>query len=202
MRGVPVEIYVVKNLTAKLILGMDFIQRGNVLINGANQTVSVNGEVISRKFLGAKDEISEIQTVKVLDGRSLRRLDIPSHSLAKVFVKLDDDSNDGTEKLALELEEDHHELTVYSTISTYNPKAKGYSVMIANPTEAPVMILKGTKICKLVNAKRTFYPPTIEQRQGTTGNQTITGKGTSRIPKENNPKMPTRISKKVRRFIS
>ena len=133
------------------------------MINGANQTVSVNGEVISRKFLGAKDEISEMQTSKVQDGRSLRRLDIPSHSLAKVFVKLDDESNDGTEKLALELEEDHHELTVYSTISTYNPKAKGYTVMIANPTEAPVTILIGTKICKLVNAKRTFYPPTINK---------------------------------------
>ena len=54
-RGVPVEIYVVKNFTTKLILGMDFIQRGNVVINGANQTLSVNGEVISRKFLGARD---------------------------------------------------------------------------------------------------------------------------------------------------
>ena len=92
---------------------MDLIQRGNVLINGANQTVSVNGEVISRKFLGVRDEISEIQTIKVPEGRSLRRLDIPSHSLAKVFAKLDDDSNDGTEKLALELEEDHHELMIY-----------------------------------------------------------------------------------------
>ena len=162
-RGIPVEIYVVKNLTTKLILGMDFIQRGNVVINGANQTISVNGEVISRKFLGAKDEISEIQTAKVPNGRSLRRLDIPSYSLAKVFVKLDDDSNDETEKLALELEEDHHDLTVYSTISTYNSKTKGYAIMIANPTEAPITILKGTKICKLVNAKRTFYPPTINE---------------------------------------
>ena len=142
---------------------MDFIQRGNVVINGVNQTISVNGEVISRKFLGAKDEISEIQTAKVPNGRSLRRLDIPSYSLAKVFVKLDDDSNDETEKLALELEEDHHDLTVYSTISTYNSKTKGYAIMIANPTEAPITILKGTKICKLVNAKRTFYPPTINE---------------------------------------
>ena len=54
-RGVQVEIYVVKNLTTKLILGMDFIQRGNVVIKEVNQTVSINGEVISRKFLGAKE---------------------------------------------------------------------------------------------------------------------------------------------------
>ena len=35
--------------------------------------------------------------------------------------------------------------------------------MIANPKEAPITILKGTKISKMVNAKWTFYPPTISE---------------------------------------
>ena len=54
-RAVNIELYVIKNMSTKLILGMDFYQKAGIIVNGMNTTVSANGKVLVEGFYGDKE---------------------------------------------------------------------------------------------------------------------------------------------------
>ena len=160
-KSINVEIYVVKNLSSKLILGMDFMTKANINIDVAKTIVSVNGKTICTQFFHEREIRTTPTTVTQTrrTGSCTMRRQIPAHSIAKISIKLNGEPNG--EMYLTETENPYDDLIVYDTIGEADEHGRT-QIFVGNRGADPIDISRGIPICEAI-ATKDFSAPTLNE---------------------------------------
>ena len=154
------ETYIIDNLSTTMILGVDFVARAGIIINGKTRKVIMGDEVINETFDGG-DNGQDINGIDMEYGRLLRKIEIPGHTIC--CTKVTGPQMENQDCISTDYNNGRPDIVTYHTITRKTTNGSGYKIMIGNGGSQPVILDKGTKLVNLEKITTTFAPPRIEE---------------------------------------
>ena len=153
------ETWVIKNLTTEMILGIDFITKSGMIINGKTRKVIIGDEVINERFCDGKTHTTEISGINeeeyFRNGSLVKKIEIPGHTLCTVEVKTPTPFGDEEFYCQQPLEGGRPDLIVYDGLTRRNEKGDKVKVMVGNISIEPLILDEGIKVAHLIPLKHS-----------------------------------------------
>ena len=154
------EVYVIDNISMELILGVDFVARAGLIINGKTRKVIMGDQVINETFDGGEDG-NNINMIGMENGRLMRKIEIPGHTIC--CTKVTGPQTEDRDYISTDYENGRPDILTYHTITRKSQDRNGYRIMIGNSGSQPIILDKGTKLVNLEAITTEFKPPKLEE---------------------------------------
>ena len=150
-------VFILDGLNTDMILGIDFICRASLIINGQTRKVIMGDEVIVDNFSASKSGIEEISYSY---GRTTDKVEIAGHSLKYLMV-----SGPGGSKsdfFSTDWEDRRPDLTIFHCLTRADAKNR-HVIAVGNISPEPIILSRGTKIVDLHEVDGKFEAPEIPE---------------------------------------
>ena len=88
-KTVELDVFIVRNLSSKFILGMDFMKLANININVPKEKISMDGKVIATGFFNDQESKCHAINSSGSTGSCTSQQHIPAYSIAAIKIKTD-----------------------------------------------------------------------------------------------------------------
>ena len=156
-RDTYTPVFILDGLNTDMILGIDFICRASIIINGRTRKVIMGDEVIVDDFSASKTGIEEITYSY---GRTTDKVEIAGHSLKYLMVSGPGGNNN--DFFSTDWEEKRPDLTIYHCLTRADAKNR-HVIAVGNISPEPIILDRGTKIVDLHEVNGKFEAPDLPE---------------------------------------
>ena len=157
-KTIELDIFIVKNLSSKFILGMDFMKSANININMPTEKISMDGNVISTGFFN--DNKSKCHSINSSGptGSCTSQQHILAYSIAALKIKT---VIKNEEVYITHKDNPYDHLVIYDTIG--KPNDQGIvKIFVGNKGAEDLKVGRGVDICSVIKSK-SFQAPSINE---------------------------------------
>ena len=156
-RDTYTPVFILDGLNTDMILGIDFICRASIIINGRTQKVIMGGEVIIDVISASKTGIEEIAYSY---GRTTDKVEIVGHSLKYLMVS--GPGGNHNDFFSTDWEERRPNLTMFHCLTRADAKNR-HVIAVGNISAEPFVLDRGTKIVDLHEVNGKFEAPELPE---------------------------------------
>ena len=154
----PPQTAIVKNLSSKFILGMDFMKLANININVPTEKISMDGNVISTGFFNNHESKCHTINSSGATGSCTSQQHVPAYSIAAIKVKT---TVKGEEIYITHKNNPYDDLIIYDTIGKSNDQGI-VKIFVGNKSAEDLKIGRGVEICSTIKTQ-SFQAPSINE---------------------------------------
>ena len=157
-KTIELDVFIVKNLSSKFILGMDFMKLANININVPTEKISMDGHVISTGFFSDHESKCHSINSSGPTGSCTSQQHVPAYSIAAIKIKT---TVKNKEVYITHKDNPYDDLIVYDTIG--KPNDQGIvKIFVGNKSAEDLKIGRGVEICSTIKTQ-CFQAPSINE---------------------------------------
>ena len=157
-KTVELDVFIVKGLSSKFILGMDFMKSANININVPTEKVTMDGEVIATGFYNDHETKCHSMNSSGLTGSCTSQQHIPAQSLAAIKIKIN--GIKGEEEVYITGKENpYNDIVIYDTVGRTNQNGV-LKLFVGNKSAEDIKIGRGVELCTAIKTSK-FEAPSI-----------------------------------------
>ena len=157
-KTIELDVFIVKNLSSKFILGMDFMKLANININVPTEKISMDGNVISTGFFNDHESKCHSINSSGPTGSCTSQQHIPAYSIAAIKIKT---TVKNEEIYITHKTNPYDDLIIYDTIGKTNDQGI-MKIFVGNKSAEDLKLGRGVEICSTIKTQ-SFQAPSINE---------------------------------------